>query len=117
MRKIIRAQQVMEIEELQDALEQMHKSMAEKVSRNRQQQIDVDNRRTNLIEPNFADFVLVRRATKKGQKLKFRWISLRRITRLIAETVYEVAGLLQNDTEVVHAARLIMYRTNLFHKA
>ena len=60
-----------------------------------------------------GDFVLVRKAQNKGHKLSFRWRGPRRITRVIADTVYEVTSLFDEHSEVVHAARLIKYRSDL----
>lgn len=48
----------------------MHKVVGDRISKNRARQILQQKRKTKIIEPNFEveDFVLIRRAQKKGYK-------------------------------------------------
>lgn len=110
-----RTMQVIEIERLQSALDNMHKDVAQRVARNRKKHIDEHNRKTNLILPDFklGDFVLVRKAGKVGHKMSFRWVGPRRVVRALGELVYEVEDLLKGERTTVHAARLLPYRAAL----
>ena len=108
----IRAEQLVSINKLQTAVEQMHKETSNRVTTARQKQIQAHNKQTNIIQPNFSlgDFVLVRRAQDKGHKLNFRWFGPRRIVHVYSDLVYDVAKLNGSDVEQVHCARLILYR-------
>jgi len=111
----VRVQQLIKIDEIQKALEGVHKEVSGLVTANRQKQIDHYNKETNVISPNFdiGDFLVVCRAQDKGHKLRFRWVGLRCIKRVISDTVYEVTDLMQEKVEIVHAARLLLYRAKL----
>lgn len=110
-----RTWQVMEIERLQKAMDEMHKEVNWRVKSYRAKQIKHHNKKTNLVQPRFAygDFVLVRRAQDKGHKQSFRWIGARRITKVIGELVYEIEQLIAHNTENVHAVRLLLYGANI----
>ncbi len=113
---VVRAEQLVCINDLQCTFDDMHKEVHRRVSENLQKKIAYHNKQTNLVVPNFCvgDFVLVRRAQDtKGHKFQFRWLGPLRITRVIGDTVYDVSGLLDEKLEVVHAARLQLYRSHL----
>lgn len=65
--------QLSNIDVLQTAFQEMHREVADKSNKDRQRQIDAQNRATHVVNPNFevGDLVLVRRATDSGHKLKF----------------------------------------------
>ena len=110
-----RCEQLINIDELQDALDKMHLDVATRVRRNRARSIKAHNCKTKIITPNFevGDFVLVRRAQDKGHKLTFKWQGPKRITKIVSPLVYEVTSLVSNKFENVHAARIILYRNDL----
>lgn len=111
----IRVRQVTNIDEVQKALDAMHKDVNERVDAERARQILKHNAKTNVLPANFTvgDFVLVRRAQKcKGHKLQFLWRGPRRITTAINKWVFEVQGLVDKKREVVHARRLLWYRAD-----
>ena len=106
------ASQLLKIEELQGAIEVMHTDVAERVSRRRKNSITAHNKKTNVQSINFSigDFVLVRVARKKGQKLGFHSRGPRRISNVMNDLVYEVENLSVGAKEIVHATRILLYR-------
>ena len=109
-----KAMQMLDIDGLQRVFEEMHKYVAEKVTKNRARQIKHYNKKTNLIVPEFGlgDFVLVRRAQNKGHKQSFRWVGPWRVVNVIGELVYDVENVITNEMERVHASRLLTYRAD-----
>ena len=73
-----RAAQVMRIDQIQKALDGMHKSVHDKVSASRRKQILHHNKQTNILQHQFTvgDFVLVRVMGERHHKLSFRWKGL-----------------------------------------
>ena len=67
-------QRLMMIDEMQIAMELMHKQVSKLTSASRKRQIWAHNRRTNVQEVNYSigDFVLVRGAKPVVNKLSFR---------------------------------------------
>ena len=107
--------QLIKIDDLQGAMDDMHKDVFERIRGNRAKEIKAHNRKTNLTAPQFeiGDFVLVRRAQDKGHKLSFKWQGPMRITRTINPLVYEVTSLVNNKSANVHAIRIKLYRNDL----
>lgn len=103
----------MSIDKIRTSFEEMHKHVSNEASANREEQIRNHKKNTNLILPDFyiGNFVLVRRAQNKRQKMSFKWLAPRRITRIVRDMVYDVTGLDGKGEERVHAARLIMYQS------
>lgn len=69
----LKEEQVLQIEELQASLLQMHKCIGKLVSRNRSRQLKAHSKKIKIIQPNFTigGFVLVRKAHDRGHKIKF----------------------------------------------
>lgn len=105
----------MKIKELQTALDKMHKEVQASVSTRRDKAVEKHNRATNIVTPSFSigDFVLVRQATDRGHKLRFKWFGPCRITAVHGPLVYGVTSLSTRGTQRVHAARLIKYNDSL----
>lgn len=110
----VRARQVIVIDRVQAALNDMHKDVSERCDSARARQILKHNAKTNVLPANFAvgDMVLVRRAQKKGHKLQFVWKGPRRISRVKSKWVFEVEDLIEKKLETVHARRLMWYRAD-----
>jgi len=110
-----RALQVLKIDELQASLNAIHKDVQDLVTKRRAQAIDKHNKATNIVSPSFqvGDFVLVRRATDRGHKLRFKWFGPCRVIALHGPLVYSITSLSDSKTERVHAARLIKYKDSL----
>lgn len=85
------------------------------MSKSRAKAVAKHNARTNVQAANFqiGNFVLVRRAQRKGHKLQFVWRGPRRLTAVKSDWVYEVQDLPQAKRGTVHARRLILYRAGL----
>jgi len=106
---------VMGIDELQSALEGMHKEVEGLTSASRKRQVERHNKRTNVHCAKFVegDFVLVRRAQPGGHKLQFVWRGPRRVVGVKSDWVYVVENLISEKKEVVHARRLHLYRVDM----
>ena len=106
--------QMLDIDGLQRVFAEMHKYVAEKVTKNHARQIKHQNKKTNLIVPDFGlgDFVRVRRAQNKGHKQSFRWVGPRRVVKVVGDLVYDVENVITNEVERVHASRLLTYRAD-----
>lgn len=64
----VRLRQLTEIEKIQTALGNMHKSVSEKVTRSRKHQVEAHNHRTNLKDLNIeiGDFILIRGTARES---------------------------------------------------
>lgn len=111
----VRTFQILNITELQKAFDTMHRDVATSVTENRKRQIQFHNAKTHIVPHRFreGDFVLVRRAHDRGHKQEFRWTGPRVVVRVLSETVYEVKCLITEKKEIVHASRLLLYRSDL----
>ncbi len=92
----------------------MHKDISEKVTRERARHMKAHNHKCGVLPVNFqeGDFVLVRRAQRKGHKLSFAWRCPRRIVAVKSRLVFEVEDLIKKKREVVHALRLLLFRAD-----
>ena len=110
-----RARQLCGIEELQGAMELMHKDVKGLISSSRKSAIERHNSKTNVREFSFhvGDFVLVRTQEKRLHKLQFIWRGPRRITKALSDWTYEVENLDTGKKNTVHARRMILYRAAL----
>lgn len=106
---------IININNLQEDLQKLHKDVAAKVSNRRKKAISAHNKSTNIIEPKFeiGDFVLVRRAVDRGHKLQYKWFGPLRVEQVHSPLVYSVAKFNGTDLQRVHATRLIRYRPKL----
>ena len=60
-----------------------------------------------------GDYILVRQTHPGGHKLKFQWRGPRRVTKCTSKWTYEVENLLHGKREIVHARRILPYRSSL----
>ena len=102
------------LDELQKAIENVHKNVSDRVSAERARQIHAHNKHTKVVTPSFTlgDFVLVKRPQEKGHKLLFKWTGPRRVSKILHPLVYEVTGLVDGKTERVHATRMQIYMSS-----
>lgn len=107
-----RAVQVMKIDELQRSLYVPHKEVTISTQTRRNNTIAANNKTANIVAPSFSvgDFVLVRRATDRGQKLLFRWCGPRQITVVYNPLMYSVTLLRGSNCESLDCVRLIRYK-------
>ncbi|MEM1369509.1 MAG: RNase H-like domain-containing protein [Cyanobacteria bacterium P01_H01_bin.15] len=113
-----KAFQLVKIDKLQESLQAMHKEVSMLTMKRRARAISAHNKATNLISPSFAigDFVLVRRATDRGHKLKFKWSGPKRITAIHSPLVYGISSLRGGTAERVHCTRMIKYNDGFLGK-
>ncbi len=99
---------------LQTAIENIHKAKSDCVTKRRIEEIKRHNQRTNIVPVNFekGDFVLVRRAHKKGHKLSFKLVGPRRIVAVKSNWIYDVVDLVSGKQETIHASLLTPYRVD-----
>lgn len=108
----IRAKRIMRIEQLSEAIDNIHKSVSVRRTRRRDDAIRKHNSKTHIQEVNFevGDFVMVAKRQKHdGQKLRVIWTGPRRVTRAVSDLVYECEDLVSGDTDDIHANRLKLY--------
>ena len=109
----VRAAKLIEVERLQASFEALHRATDEVVSKERQRQIVLHNRQTNVQAANFAidDFVLVGRLQRKGgDELASNFTGPRRVTAALSAWNFEVEDILSGEKHVVHASRLKFFR-------
>ena len=114
----VKAQRIVHIESLIKSLDELHRNVAEKRTRKRQQEVDRHNDRTRIRPVNFdiGDFVLVADTEKhSGNKLRLKWKGPRRITRCESALVYEVEDLLNQSNNLIHVSRLKFYADSQLH--
>lgn len=109
------AAQIVKISDLQASLDKIHKDVERLVSKRREQAVAKHNLSTNIVLPSFnvGDFVVVRRASDRGHKLRFKWFGPLRITAVHSPLVYSVTSLSNGKTERVHCARILKYDDSL----
>jgi len=108
-----RAKQLMEIERVQKALEDMHRSISGLTSSSRQKRIALHNARTHVRPCNFdvGDYVLwgvLQRGIQR--KLSLRWRGPRRVVRVLSDYLFETEDLRTHKKVVVHGSRLKFFR-------
>ncbi len=67
----VRAMQVMNIDDLQKSLCEMHKDVSKKTDERRKQRIERHNAQTNIIQPNFINVELVLVGKNRNKEHKF----------------------------------------------
>lgn len=111
----VRARQLVNIEELGQALDDSHRDVQSLMSKSRERAIELHNKRTGATAARFdvGDFVLVRRGVPGKHKLSFDWVGPRRVVEVKSDWVFIVEDLLRGDRRVAHARRLILYRADM----
>ena len=109
----IRDKQILEIEKLADAIDNIHKQCAENAQNLRQKARATHNAKTNVLPINFTegDFVLMATNVQKNRhKLLARWTGPYKVIRLVNEQVAKVQELIgAKQIKTVHTSRLKMY--------
>ena len=110
--EFVRAQRVMRIRQVVDAVDKMHKSVAKSRSKVRENAVRRHNARTHVRPVNFevGDFVLVaRQDMADGHKLRVVWQGPRRVVRADSDQVYECEDLISGESNLFHINRLKFY--------
>jgi len=90
----------------------MHRDIAQRRSRRREEAISVHNAKTHIKPINFdvGDFVLVaKRSTCHGKKRRLKWTGPRRIIRVVSDFIFEVEDLITGSYALIHSNRLKFY--------
>ena len=106
------AQRLINIEQTQEALREMHRDVHTRVAAARRKAVARHNEKTNIQPFSFhiGDFVLVRGVGKRVHKMQFIWLGPRRMTRAISDWTFEVESLSTGKREIVHIRRMMLYR-------
>jgi len=116
--KEARARQVMNLSRVQDALEGIHRQIAEKASAAREKRVNLRNARTHVRACNFdiGDFVLFGRLQRNvRRKLSLKWHGPRRVTRIISNFLFEIEDLRSGKKSVAHGSRLKFFRNSSYN--
>jgi hypothetical protein len=108
----VRLQQLTNIAELQDAVEKIHKAVADNATKRRATSSARHNSRPVVQQANFSigDYVLVaKRYFHLGEKLTLRWRGPRRILSTLSDHVFEVEDLNTGTVTAEHDSRLRFY--------
>jgi Integrase core domain len=104
------------------ALGDLHKTVVDKRTSQREANIKSHIAKTNVTDPQFAvgDFVLVAVALAKSKemsipKLAVRWKGPCRIIRVVSNTTYEIENLVTGTHETLHYAQLRSYSDDALH--
>jgi hypothetical protein len=109
----IKAQNLMDVEKLSNAMTEIHAQVAEKDMRDRKAAIQKHNDRTHVRSPNFQVeyYVLVAEHRKSGtSKLQIKWKGPRRVASVDSDYVFLVENLLTKELKAAHASRLRFYK-------
>jgi hypothetical protein len=93
----IKAQKLMEVENLSKAMTEIHAQVAEKATRDRKADIQKHNDKTHVRSSNFqvGDYVLAVEHRKSGTyKLQVKWNGPRRVASVESDYVFVVENLL-----------------------
>ena len=106
---------LLNIESIQNALQEVHREVAERRANSRARRTSRHDKLTNVVASGFreGDWVLVRKLTPGGHKLRFLWRGPRRIVAVRSDWVYEVENIIDGKREIVHARRMHLYRADM----
>jgi hypothetical protein len=108
----IKAQKLMEVVKLSNAMTDIYAQVAEKATRDRKAAIQKHNNKTHVRSPNFqvGDYVLVAEHRKSGVfKLQVKGKGPRRVARVESNYVFTVENLLKKELKAPHTTRLRLY--------
>jgi hypothetical protein len=114
----IKAQKLMEVENLSMAMTEIHAQVAEKATQDRKAAIQKHNDETHVRSPNFqvGDYVLVAEQRKSGVfNLQVKWKGPLHVTSVESDYVFVVENLLTKDLNAAHATRSRSYKDKELH--
>lgn len=111
----IQAEQLIDINNLQTVLDNIHPAIASVVNIRRKRSIEAHNRATHVNPPAFSveDFALVRKPVYRGQKVDFKWYGTFTIVAAEEPIVSHIRSLSTNGEEREHATLIRFYRDTL----
>ncbi len=113
----IQSVQTEHIEQLQGALEKMHKELTDESNKKRKSAIEAHNRNTNVRPVNFTevDYVLSGLAQEKARcKPSTMWNGPYRVVECRSDYFYVIEDLLSGAREELHGRRLLFFRNSSF---
>jgi Chromo (CHRromatin Organisation MOdifier) domain len=109
----IKAQKLVEVWKLSNAMTEIHAQVAEEATRERKAAIQEHNDKTHVRSSIFqeGDYVLVAEYRKSGtSKLQVKWNGSRRVASVESDNVYVVENLLTKELKAAHATLLRFYK-------
>lgn len=108
---LVKAEQLMKLDELQSAFLEMHKDVSERIDQSRKKQREIHSAKTNVhpVQFHVGDFVLIKSSRGTQHKLQPKWIGPRRIVSCESPMVFTVQNIITKETEKCHARRMIHY--------
>jgi hypothetical protein len=115
----IRAQKLAESTKLTQQVEQLHKEVTDKVSRQRRRQMEAHNANTHLVQPNFyvGDYVLRAEPNRVQHKLTLIWKGPYQVDKVFDNRTLRVNSLINGDQSITHITRTRMYQDALLQTA
>jgi hypothetical protein len=111
----IKAQQLAESTKLTQHVEQLHKEVTDKVSRQRRKQMEAHNANTHLVQPNFCvgDYVLRAEPKRIQHKLTLIWKGPYQVEKIFDNYTLRVNSLINGAQFVIHVTRTRLYHALL----
>lgn len=113
----VRLKQVINLPNIRDALDCIHKDVKDRSDKKRKTAIDAHNRRTGVRPINFGegDFVLKGRLNRhQGRKPCLKWTGPYRVIGYMSDYIFEVEDILSKKSEELHGRRLKCFRNKSF---
>jgi hypothetical protein len=115
----IKAKQLAESTKLTQHVEQLHKEVTDKVSRQRRKQMEAHNANTHLVQPNFCvgDYVLRAEPKRVQHKLTLIWKGPYQVDKVFDNHTLRVNSLINGAQFVTHVTRTRLYQDALLQTA
>jgi hypothetical protein len=115
----IKAQQLAESAKLTQKVEQLHKEVTDKVSRQRRKQMEAHNANTHLVQPNFSpgDYVLRAEPKRVQHKLTLICTGPDQVDKVFDNHTLRVNSLINGAQFITHVTRTRLYQDALLQTA
>lgn len=115
----IKAQQLAESTKFALQVEQLHKEVTDKVSRQRRKQMEAHNANTHLVQPNFSpgDYVLRAEPKKVQHKLTLIWKGPYQVDKVFDNNTLRLSSLINGAQFITHVTRTRLYQDALLQTA
>jgi len=113
----VRAREIMHVEQIMAAVENLHREVANLSSKSRETRIKAHNAETHVraCKTDKGDFVLRAVLQKnKGRKTSLRWRGPFKILQVLSDFLFKVMDLRSAQESVVHGSRLKFFRNSEF---
>jgi hypothetical protein len=115
----IKAQKLAESSKLTQQVEQLHKEVKDKVSRQRRQKMETRNANTHLVQPNFfpGDYVLRAEPKRVQHKLTLIWKGPYQVDKVFDNHTLRVNSLINRSQSITRVTRTRLYQDALLQTA